>query len=480
MNTDLRLAEKDWRELQRLFSSSFRPGGQNEIGAIGILGECKAGDKHEFVVAKIFLPGPGDFKVADTGGLVFDASYIRRAHLEMRSERLSGLVTFHTHPLADQRVNFSPFDLREDPLLIGNLQEMEPRTRLISVVVGQGSIKGCVWGGPNSRRPLREMIVVGDNLSFLPLNGAPPSPPPPSEAIFDRGLAVTGAGALNRLSRIKVAIVGASGTGSLISELLVRAGCKHLMIVDDDIVKDVNLNRIVHAIQRDVRKKNPKVVVLKNAIARIGLRCRVEGIFGNILDKEIMARLKEADVIFGCVDKALPRKYLSEFAYRYFRPYIDVGSEIGGDIREGTKGIFSIDARTSYVAPGRYCLLCSGVVTPRRLSFESLSAEERSRVVEMGYSEDLVLKQPAVMDLNMRAASYGMMVLRHILQPFLLNPLPVTISENILTYTTLPIQVARDATPNCRICRNNPKAGYGDYGPAIGMDKTTVDALRDN
>ncbi len=472
MVTDLRIAEKELSKLQKLFSSSFNSGASREIGAIALLGECKTKKKQEFIIAKVFLPEPGDFKIMHTGALIFDASYIRRAHLEMRSKGLAGIAMFHTHPFSDRYVDFSPFDLREERLLVRNLQEIEPRTRLASVVVGRNCLSGCIWGGSNTRHRLRELVVVGNRLSFFPLNGIPESSPPPPEAVFDRGLIITGAGALYRLSKMKVAVVGASGTGSLVSELLVRAGCKQLMIIDDDIVKDINLNRILHAAWRDVKGKKPKVEVLKRAIERTGLSCHVEGVFGNILDKEVMTQLKEADIVFGCVDKALPRKYLLEFAYRYCRPYIDIGSEIGKDL-------FSLDARTSYVAPGRDCLLCSGIVTPRQLAFESLSAQERHRTASMGYSDDLLIKQPAVMELNMRAASYGLLVLRHLLQPFLLEPIPVTISENLLTYTNRPINVARDATANCRICRNNPQAGYGDNGLQVGMNKNAINALSD-
>ena len=123
-------------------------------------------------------------------------------------------------------------------------------------------------------------------------------------------------------------------------------------------------------------------------------------------------------------------------------------------------------------------MLCSGVVKPRQLRFESLSADERERTAGMGYSDDLLLQQPAVMDLNMRAASCGMMVLRHLLQPFLLTPLPVTISENLVTYTTFPTQEARESLNSCRTCQMNPKAGHGDCGTAIGMERATVEALR--
>ena len=42
----------------------------------------------------------------------------------------------------------------------------------------------------------------------------------------------------------------------------------------------------------------------------------------------------------------------------------------------------STDARVNYVAPGRWCLRCTGLVTPRRLEFESLTrggAEAKGR-----------------------------------------------------------------------------------------------------
>jgi hypothetical protein len=164
---------------------------------------------------------------------------------------------------------------------------------------------------------------------------------------------------------------------------------------------------------------------------------------------------------------------LSRLAYQYLKPYIDVGSEIGGD----EQGIVSVDARTSYVAPGRPCLRCCGLAPARQLAFESLAYEERQRVIQLGYSDDLVLKQPATMDLNMRSASYGMMFLRHLVQPFLMRPLPLAIQENLVTYTTRPITTAREADEHCNICQVNLNAGFGDCGPTIGLDRETVDAI---
>ena len=154
-------------------------------------------------------------------------------------------------------------------------------------------------------------------------------------------------------------------------------------------------------------------------------------------------------------------------------PYIDVGAEIGGD----QEGIVSTDARTNYVAPGRWCLRRTGLVHPRRLAFESLTASERQRKIALGYSDDLLLKQPAVMELNMRAASAGMLLLRHLLQPFLLEPFPVTLAENLVTYNMKAIASPRSGNDACNICRANRFGGFGDCGEAIGLASETAAAL---
>jgi hypothetical protein len=472
MRTDLRVTKADWLRLQDLIKVSFRPGRCPETGAIGVIGECRAGERREFLLAGLCLPGPGDLKVAEHNHLVFCASYLRRAHLRMRAEGLAGLVLFHTHPGADEEVGFSLYDNQQEPLLVENLQELDPRTHLVSVVVGKSSQCGRVWSGSGCQ-PVARLVVVGEQLLFRPLDGRSAPLPPPPEAIFDRALALTGAGALGVLSDLKVAVAGASGTGSIACELLARAGCKDIMPVDDDVTKDVNLNRIFYTTQEDVRRRTPKVEVIHRGIDGLGLGCRVEPIVGNVLDRNVLARLREADVIVGCLDKAFPRLTLCEFAYRYHRPYIDVGAEIGAD----KSGIVSLDARTSYVAPGRHCLQCAGVVTARQLGFESLAAAERARVRALGYADDLVIKQPAVMDLNMRAASFGMMVLRHLLQPFLLTPLPVMVLENMVTYSTKAVREPRALNPKCPVCQANRRAGYGDCAPPLGLEQNALRAV---
>jgi len=470
----LRIPAADWTRLRTHCAPSFRGRRDRETGAIGLLGKRTiAGNLRELIVAQMLWPGPGDVLAAPHSALTFTSRYLRRAHIAVRKAGLPGLVTFHTHPLAKSEVDFSWYDDEQDPLLLNNLQELWPGTLLSSVVLGEASQKGRLWRSPTQRLMASNLITIGESVRYLPLDGRPPKPAPDAAEIFDRASALTGSGALALLSRSTIAVVGASGTGSLVCELLARAGCKRILLIDHDFVKLVNLNRILYATSDDAVHHRPKAEVLKRGIEALGLGCEVVPIVGSILENAVLERLNEADLLFGCVDKDYPRMLLCKYAYQHTVPYIDVGAEIGGD----KEGIVSADTRTNYVAPGRWCLRCTGLVSPRRLAFESLTAPERRRKIALGYSDDLMIRQPAVMDLNMRAASAGVMLLRHLLQPFLRTPVPVTLAENLVTYNLKPVASARNRNEACDICQVNPHAGFGDCGETIGLAPEVASAL---
>jgi hypothetical protein len=472
---NLRIAEAAWDRLRKHCAPSFRGRRDTEFGAIGVVGRRVSGEGtlRELLVADILWPEPGEVISRPRQALTFSSRYVRRVHMIARKRGLAGIITFHTHPLAKAEVGFSIYDDQQDPLLMENLQELCPETWLSSVVLGEASQQGRLWTSPSQHTMLTGLVSVGERLRYLPLDGMPPRPAPAPSEIFDRALAVTGSGALALLAGMTVVVVGASGTGSLVCELLARAGCRRIIVIDHDIVKVANLNRILYATTDDARQKRPKVDVLKRGIKSLNLGCEVIAIRASVLDEAVLRNLNVADLIIGCVDKDYPRMLLCKFSHQHLVPYIDVGAEIGGD----QEGIVSTDARTNYVAPGRWCLRCTGLVNLRRLAFESLTAAERRRKIALGYSDDLLLKQPAVMELNMRAASAGMMLLRHLLQPFLLEPLPVTLAENLVTYNMKALPAARSRNDACNICRVNPFAGFGDCGETIGLDSATAAAL---
>jgi hypothetical protein len=72
------------------------------------------------------------------------------------------------------------------------------------------------------------------------------------------------------------------------------------------------------------------------------------------------------------------------------------------------------------------------------------------------------------------------MVLRHLLQPFLRAPLPVTIAENLVTFNMKPVAAAWNRNEGCDICQANPLSGFGDCGEPIGLASEVAAALLDD
>lgn len=472
---ELRIGAPHWRTIRRDLDRSFRSEERDERGVIALLGEIRTANRHVFTVADVLMPEPGEVEARGLA-LRFTPGYLRRAHLEMRRRGLAGLATFHTHPFSTDEVAFSGYDDDQNPGLVENLNDIAPGTRLLSVVLGARSQMGRVWTSQTRCEPIEELTVVGEQYQRLPFQGTPPAQARSVSGAFDRARVVTSGGALALLQNIIVAVVGVSGIGSIVPELLMRAGCGRILLVDSQTAGEENLNRILHASVDDVAKKRPKVEVLADALRSTGLPTVIVPIQGNVLDRKVLAQLRDADVIIGGLDRDWPRSALSEFAYRYLIPYIDLGTEIGTDT--AGKNVVSLDARVSYVAPGRWCLRCSGYINPKRVALECSERSEGERVVALGYSDNLIITQPAVMELNMRAASLGSFVLRHLLQPFLAIPLPVAILENVAMLAMRKIEAPRSPNERCPTCQVNPLYGVGDCAEPAGFSTELLGTRR--
>lgn len=456
----LRISEKHYRELRKATAPSFYPGVEfsPETGCVLLIGKNDHEKNPALLVREILVPGDEDYAEQGMYGLTFSSRFLRKALLRVRELGVAGFLTCHTHPQSDEKVKFSDFDDANDPELMKNLYDLRPEGVFGSLVLGKRAVQGRLWT-PDPLQPvlLDEMVVTGESLEFISLSGEGKQTPPPPAGIFDRGLQLSGAGALARLCKIRIGIVGVSGTGSIVAELLVRAGAGEIVLFEFDHIEEVNLNRILHARKKDADSKNDKSERLAEALKETGMPAKISVVNGNITEDRFAKELRSLDFIFGCVDDAhWARLVMTEICYQYLIPYIDLGTEIGF----GDSGVQSVDSRVSYCAPGRICLLCSGIILEERVRLEGLAPDEKNRVLAMGYSKDAVLAAPAVMDLNMRASSLAALVLRHLLQPFMETPLPVHIKESVANFSIR--KVSKKTTRECHICGGDGRAGLGD------------------
>jgi hypothetical protein len=203
------------------------------------------------------------------------------------------------------------------------------------------------------------------------------------------------------------AVLGCSGTGSLVVEQLSRLGIGRLVLVDPDLVEEKNLNRILNSGKEDAYLGKPKVFVLASAIARMGLGQEVLPLPLNLITRRAILEVAACDVIFGCTDGAEARHVLNRLATFYSIPYFDIGVRLEAD---GSGGISNIAGAVHYLQPGGSSLLSRGVYNMEQVEAEELRRTNpemyRARRDE-GYIRGVEENRPAVISVNMFFASLG-------------------------------------------------------------------------
>lgn len=273
----------------------------------------------------------------------------------------------HSHP--GESLFFSEQDDRNEAELIKLAQNRNgANAQLVSIVLTQsGGIIGRVWLSPKYYIPFRMVRVLGHRFNIHYPERGKGVPP---EAFARQALAF-GTALTQDFQQLRIGIVGQGGTGNAVSIKLPRCGSRQLALFDKDIVESTNLNRIQPATQTDADAMRHKADVVANFIANMGLGARAIPIKQWISDPECRDILKSCDVIFCCTDDHEGRMFLNRFAHFYLIPVIDVGLAIDVSDDEIPK-INDLSGRVTVVFPGYPCLLCRGIIDPRRARDESL------------------------------------------------------------------------------------------------------------
>ena len=309
------------------------------------------------------------------------------------------IVTIHSHPKGCGR--FSKLDDRNDrelfPAVCNWFDDGRPNGSAIMLSNGQVEARTVDAHGTFSDMPT--VSAIGDNIHIWKSHKSQ------QKTAYQEKLAQTfGKGTLDLLHTMRVGVVGCSGTGSIIIELLVRNCVGELVIVDDDIVEEKNLNRLINSTIDDACNKQPKVLAIERAIQKIGMGTKVDACQGLTDSPDIVAALVDCDVIFGCVDSAFGRYHLDCLASAYLIPYFDVGVHLEAD---GKGGITIADAVSHYIHPEGESLLSRGAYTMEQVTAEDWQRKDSAYYQQQrvaGYLAAVDEEQPAVMSVNMQAA----------------------------------------------------------------------------
>lgn len=374
------------------------PGDGFEAAALLLCGRRSGREKHAFTVHEIVPIPHRACSQRSPESVVWPTSYAEPM-LERARAKGFAVVKMHSHPGGLE--TFSATDDRGDRSFFESAEGWahDGRPHGSAVMLPDGRIFGRV-GVDGAFVPMGFISVAGDDLHFWQSKPADDVP-----EFLLRNAQAFGKGTVRRLRGLSAAVVGCSGTGSLVVEQLHRLGIGKLVLVDHDHVEEKNLNRILHATMLDARQKRFKTDVIAETIRRAGLGTEVESYTCAVSVPSALRAVAECDVIFGCMDTAGGRDTLNRIATFYNLPYFDVGVRLVPDMRGSVEKIW---ATVNYLQPGGSSLLSRGVYTMEDVRAEGEKAANLDLYkdqVRAGYLKAVQEDRPAVISVNMQAAS---------------------------------------------------------------------------
>ena len=354
-----------------------------------------AGKRSMLLATDILKPAEGSWNSQGRHSLMPSSSFINECVVRSEATK-SSLIFVHTHPDTAHPPTFSKIDRITNRKMFTNLSEIVPGRPLGSLVFSRHGVSGVVFDKARISS-VKRVKIVGNTLTECNTIGTN-ARSSKTMAMFERQTRAFGTHVQQQIQNMSVTVIGVGGTGSSVSVQLARMGVKHIRLVDMDHVDESNLTRIYGSRKSDVGRM--KVDVLRRHIMSFS-RSTVTAICANVLDDSVLNALIESDVMFGCTDNHISRHRLNEISNRFYIPLIDVGCRIDVD---DAGSISQAVAKIQAVTPESACLWCSGTLDGRTMLQESLPEEEKKKLAEEGYYEE-VGKQPSVISLTTLAAS---------------------------------------------------------------------------
>ncbi|MDD5259488.1 MAG: ThiF family adenylyltransferase [bacterium] len=169
------------------------------------------------------------------------------------------------------------------------------------------------------------------------------------------------------IEKCTVGVLGLGGGGSHTVQQLSHIGFENYILFDPDIVKHVNLNRLVGATENDAKKRMPKINVARRVILGLEHSAHIESYKAKWQTRS--APLRACDIIFGCVDTFAQRREIEDFARRYLIPYIDIGMDVHES--KDRDNCFGMAGQVIVSMPGGPCMRCINFLSEANLAREA-------------------------------------------------------------------------------------------------------------
>ena len=331
------------------------------------------------LIRRVIPPEPGDRRVH--GNATVTAEYILRA-AEIAQQDKCGVVLLHSHPGSKGWQQMSGPD-RDCEASYANLIRETTGLPLVGMTL---ATRNRTWSARHWNVGVGRTVdcthstnvrVIGDKFTVSWNDTIQPPPQPSGNQI--RTVSTWGERLQSDLVRRRVLVVGAGSVGLDVFVRLAASGLSHLTVMDFDVVKAHNLDRLIGAARRDARLRRPKInVAYREAMkAATAVGCSIEVSDLSICEPDGLQFALDHDLIFSCVDRPWPRAVLNSLAYSDLIPVIDGGIAIDtfdtGEMRNATW-------RSHVVRPGRPCMSCN-----RQLDIAAVTLERQGLLDDPAY-----------------------------------------------------------------------------------------------
>lgn len=174
----------------------------------------------------------------------------------------------HTHP----GIGASPRSSSHDAIVdreLADVFRLRTGSPYYGSLIFSPRVDGIAFTGhladdAGQRLDIERLWMVGDRFKLVHASDAPQAAP---DLMFDRNVRAFGPAIQTTLSDLMVAVVGCGGTGSAVTEQLVRLGVRNFMLIDPDVLSESNVTRVYGSTPAD--EGRPKVEILAEHAQRI-------------------------------------------------------------------------------------------------------------------------------------------------------------------------------------------------------------------
>ena len=375
MNYRVVVREALHRELADHLSSGFRRGGLQEEACLALWRTGDGYNRYTGILDEVVLPEGGDRDLH--GNVTVQGGYLNR--LVDRAVRLNaGVAVLHSHPGPGWQA-LSGMDEDTERTIIAPFVR-ETGLPLLGMTMGlDGVWSARFWQrlGAGRFKPAHctEVRRVGPRGTRC---DSPPGAYPPYARRL--GLVRTvdswGLAAQARLARTHVCVVGAGSVGSIVVEALARTGFEEVTIIDEDLVEEKNLDRLIYADRHCVGVLKVELAAARARRVATARKPVIRAVPLSIRTERAYRVAADADIIVCCVDNPEAREILNHIAYANCLPLID-----GGVLVDSTERLLSAKWRVHLVGPDMRCLRCRGQYTTSDARDERAGLRRRGRYI---------------------------------------------------------------------------------------------------